>query len=91
MQKDFHAYLSVKFTYLGCSPDQMGHRAREVIFSSLQDLVVRINSPDLDVETEGILVLQNTGTRSPRGILETGYLPIPKKSAKAVGKDMVKI
>lgn len=43
----------------------------------------------MDVEVKDILVLQNTGTRSPRGMLEAGYLPIPKKSAKA--KDMVEI
>jgi dihydroxy-acid dehydratase len=91
LQSVFHAHLSVKFTYLGCSPNQMRHRAREVIFFSLQDLAVQIDSPDLDVEAEDILVLKNTGTRSLRGMLEAGYLPIPKKLAKAGGKDMVEI
>ena len=32
MQSVFHAHLSVKFTYLGCSPNQMRQTAREVIF-----------------------------------------------------------
>ena len=45
----------------------------------------------MDVEAEDILVLKNTGTRSLRGMLEAGYLPIPKKLAKAGGKDMVEI
>ena len=55
----------------------------ENLFSSLEDLAARIDSPDLDVEAEDILVLQNAGPRSPSGMPEAGYLPIPKKLAKA--------
>ncbi|MEC7220466.1 MAG: dihydroxy-acid dehydratase, partial [SAR324 cluster bacterium] len=67
------------------------HEGRAVVFTSLEDLAARIDSPDLDVKAEDILVLQNAGPRSPSGMPEAGYLPIPKKLAKAGVKDMVRI
>jgi len=67
------------------------HEGRALVFSSLEDLAARIDSPDLDVEAEDVLVLQNAGPRSPSGMPEAGYLPIPKKLAKVGVKDMVRI
>ncbi len=67
------------------------HEGRAVVFSSLEDLAARIDSPDLDVNADDILVLQNVGPRSPSGMPEAGYLPIPKKLAKVGVKDMVRI
>ncbi|MEC7220820.1 MAG: dihydroxy-acid dehydratase, partial [SAR324 cluster bacterium] len=54
-------------------------------------LAARIDSSDLDVEAEDVLVLQNAGPRSPSGMPEAGYLPIPKKLAQSGVKDMVRI
>ncbi len=73
------------------TPALLEHEGRAVVFSSLEDLAARIDSPDLDVEAEDVLVLQNAGPRSPSGMPEAGYLPIPKKLAKAGVKDMVRI
>ncbi|MEL0222108.1 MAG: dihydroxy-acid dehydratase, partial [Deltaproteobacteria bacterium] len=73
------------------TPALLEHEGRAVVFSSLEDLAARIDSPDLDVEAEDILVLQNAGPRSPSGMPEAGYLPIPKKLAQAGVKDMVRI
>ena len=73
------------------TPALLEHEGRAVVFSSLEDLAARIDSPDLDVNAEDILVLQNAGPRSPSGMPEAGYLPIPKKLAKAGVKDMVRI
>ncbi|ALK97632.1 dihydroxy-acid dehydratase [Massilia sp. WF1] len=64
---------------------------RAVVFSSLQDLADRIDSPDLDVSADDILVLQNAGPTSGSGMPEAGYLPIPLKLARAGVKDMVRI
>ena len=64
---------------------------RAVVFSSLHDLAARVDDPDLDVEAGDILVLQNAGPRSPSGMPEAGYLPIPKKLAQAGVKDMIRI
>ncbi len=67
------------------------HEGRAVVFTSLEDLADRIDDPDLEVAAEDILVLQNAGPKSPSGMPEAGYLPIPKKLAQAGVKDMVRI
>jgi dihydroxy-acid dehydratase len=65
--------------------------ARAVVFDSLEDLAARIDSPDLDVTAEDFLVLRNAGPKSGAAMPEAGYLPIPKKLARAGVKDMVRI
>jgi len=64
---------------------------RAVVFTSLDDLAARIDSPDLDVTPEDFLVLQNAGPTSESGMPEAGYLPIPAKLARKGVKDMVRI
>jgi dihydroxy-acid dehydratase len=64
---------------------------RCVVFSSLDDLAARIDDPDLDVAPDDFLVLKNAGPRSAAAMPEAGYLPIPKKLARAGVKDMVRI
>jgi len=64
---------------------------RAVVFTSLEDLSNRIDDPDLDVNKDDILVLQNAGPKSKSGMPEAGYLPIPKKLAAQGVKDMVRI
>ena len=66
-------------------------QGRAVVFESLEDLSTRIDLPDLDVTKDDFLVLKNAGPRSASGMPEAGYLPIPKKLAKAGLKDMVRI
>jgi dihydroxy-acid dehydratase len=68
----------------------MEHEGRAVVFENLQDMASRIDSDDLDVTTEDILVLKHIG---PKGAAmpEAGYMPIPKKLAKAGCKDIVRI
>lgn len=73
------------------TPELMEHEGRAVVFSSLEDLSNRIDDPDLDVNADDVLVLQNAGPRSPSGMPEAGYLPIPKKLAQQGVKDMVRI
>jgi len=64
---------------------------RAVVFESLEDLSARIDLPDLDVTKDDFLVLKNAGPRSPSGMPEAGYLPIPRKLAQKGLKDMVRI
>ena len=63
---------------------------RAVVFTSLEDLAARIDDPDLEVAEDDVLVLQNAGPVAS-GMPEAGYLPIPKKLARAGIKDMVRI
>jgi dihydroxy-acid dehydratase len=64
---------------------------RAVVFSSLEDLANRVDDPALEVTPEDFLVLQNAGPRSPYGMPEAGFLPIPKKLLQRGVKDMVRI
>ena len=72
-------------------PRLFEREARAVVFSSLDDLVARIDAPDLDVHADDFLVLQNAGPKSGYAMPEAGYLPIPAKLARAGVKDMVRI
>ncbi|MBW8268924.1 dihydroxy-acid dehydratase [Caldovatus aquaticus] len=65
--------------------------ARCVVFDGLEDLAARIDDEALDVTPHDILVLKNAGPRTPAGMPEAGYLPIPRKLARAGVKDMVRI
>ncbi|MFM7610672.1 MAG: dihydroxy-acid dehydratase, partial [Alphaproteobacteria bacterium] len=65
--------------------------ARCMVFDGLEDLANRIDDPALDVTAQDILVLKYAGPRSPSGMPEAGYLPIPKKLARAGVKDMVRM
>jgi dihydroxy-acid dehydratase len=73
------------------TPSLFEKTGRAVVFSSLEDLASRIDSDDLDVTADDILVLQNAGPASEAAMPEAGYLPIPKKLARAGVKDMVRI
>jgi dihydroxy-acid dehydratase len=73
------------------TPALFEKEARAVVFSSLEDLAQRIDDPDLDVTKDDILVLQNAGPRSPYGMPEAGFLPIPKKLLAKGVKDMVRL
>jgi dihydroxy-acid dehydratase len=72
-------------------PKLFEREGRAVVFSSLDDLASRIDAPDLDVNAEDFLVLQNAGPKSGYAMPEAGYLPIPAKLARAGVKDMVRI
>lgn len=72
-------------------PSLFEKEGRAVVFSDLADLAARIDDPDLDVAADDFLVLQNAGPKSPAAMPEAGYLPIPKKLARAGVKDMVRI
>jgi dihydroxy-acid dehydratase len=67
------------------------HEGRAVVFSSLADLAARIDDPDLDVNPQDVLVLQNAGPHAPECMPEAGYLPIPKKLAQRGVKDMLRV
>mgnify|MGYP006270663229 CR=1 FL=1 len=64
---------------------------RAVVFTDLDDLARRVDDPNLDINANDIMVLQNAGPTSPSGMPEAGYLPIPKKLAQAGVKDMIRI
>jgi len=72
-------------------PSLFEKEGRAVVFTSLDDLAARVDTPELDVKAEDFLVLQNAGPKSGYAMPEAGYLPIPAKLARAGVKDMVRI
>jgi dihydroxy-acid dehydratase len=73
------------------SPHLMKHTGRAVVFDSIEDLTLRIDSPDLDVRADDVLVLRNAGPKGAPGMPEAGYLPIPVQLARQGVRDMVRI
>jgi dihydroxy-acid dehydratase len=73
------------------SPALLQHEGRAVVFDSIEDLTLRIDDEALDVTAKDVLVLRNAGPKGAPGMPEAGYLPIPKKLARAGVKDMVRI
>jgi dihydroxy-acid dehydratase len=69
----------------------MEHVGRAVVFENLEDMAERIDRDDLDVTRDDILVLKNIGPKGAPGMPEAGYIPIPRKLARAGVKDIVRI
>jgi dihydroxy-acid dehydratase len=72
-------------------PRLMEHEGRAVVFENAEDLGQRIDDESLDVTPDDVLVLRNIGPKGAPGMPEAGYLPIPRKLARAGVKDMVRI
>jgi dihydroxy-acid dehydratase len=73
------------------SPKLLQHTGRAVVFESVEDMTLRVDDPELDVNADDVLVLRNAGPKGAPGMPEAGYLPIPKKLARGGVKDMVRI
>ena len=73
------------------NPKLMEHEGRAVVFEDAEDMARRIDDDALDVTADDILVLKRIGPTGAPGMPEAGYMPIPKKLARAGVKDMVRI
>ncbi|WP_224009068.1 IlvD/Edd family dehydratase [Paraburkholderia tropica] len=69
----------------------MEHEGRAVVFENVEDLIARVDDDALDVNADDVLVLKNIGPVGAPGMPEAGYIPIPRKLARAGVKDMVRI
>ena len=78
------------FKRAAATPALFEAQARAVVFDSLEDLAARIDDPDLDITASDVMVLKSAGPIGA-GMPEAGYLPIPKKLARAGVKDMIRI
>jgi dihydroxy-acid dehydratase len=73
------------------TPGLLQHTGRAMVFDGVDDMARRIDDPALDVKPEDVLVLRYAGPKGAPGMPEAGYLPIPRKLARAGVKDMVRI
>jgi dihydroxy-acid dehydratase len=69
----------------------MQHVGRAVVFRNYEEMLARIDSPDLPVDTSSVLVLQNAGPKGVPGFPEWGSIPVPKKLLKEGITDLVRI
>jgi dihydroxy-acid dehydratase len=73
------------------SPHLMQHEGRAVVFENIEDFKARIDSPDLEVDENCVLVLKNVGPRGYPGMPEVGNMGIPSKLLEKGIRDMVRI
>jgi len=72
-------------------PALLNHRGPAVVFRDYPDLKARIDSDDLEITKNSVIVLQNAGPQGAPGMPEWGMLPIPKKLLREGVRDMVRI
>jgi dihydroxy-acid dehydratase len=72
------------------SPELWRHRGPAVVFESPEDVAERIDSPELNVNRDSVLVLRNAGPIAA-GMPEAGALPIPAALGRLGIRDMVRI
>jgi dihydroxy-acid dehydratase len=73
------------------SPSLLKHTGRAVVFKNQEDLESRIDSPDLDVRPNDVLILQNIGPIGAPGMPEWGSIAMPRKLLDQGVRDMVRI
>ncbi|MEX0300528.1 MAG: IlvD/Edd family dehydratase, partial [Kordiimonas sp.] len=67
------------------------HQGKAVVFETIEDFKARIDSPDLDVDENSILVLKGCGPKGYPGMPEVGNMPLPAKLLEKGVTDMVRI
>lgn len=73
------------------SPHLLHHRGPAVVFRGYQDMLARIDAPDLEVTADSVLILAGCGPVGVPGMPEWGMIPIPVKLGAAGVRDMVRI
>jgi dihydroxy-acid dehydratase len=73
------------------SPKLMKHRGQAVVFESIEDLHERIDSENLKIDENNVMVLKNCGPKGYPGMAEVGNMPLPPKLLKKGITDMVRI
>lgn len=72
-------------------PRLLKHSGPALVFRDYNEMAARIDSDDLEVTPDHVIVLQNAGPVGGPGMPEWGMLPIPKKLLKKGVRDMLRI
>ena len=73
------------------SPKLMQHRGKAVVFNNIEHYKARVDDPELDIDADSIMVLQNCGPKGYPGMAEVGNMGLPKKLLEKGITDMVRI
>ena len=69
----------------------LNHVGNAVVFSDYEDMLNKIDSIDLNVDENDILIMKNCGPRGVPGMPEWGQIPIPKKLLDRNITDIIRI
>ena len=72
-------------------PQFRKHTGPAVVFKDYADMSARIDSAELQVTKDSVIVLQSAGPQGAPGMPEWGQLPIPQKLLKKGVRDMLRI
>ena len=67
------------------------HEGPAYVFDNIEEMKTTIDSEDLDVTAESVLVLKGCGPKGYPGMPEVGNMPIPAKLVRQRVRDMVRI
>ncbi len=73
------------------SPRLMQHTGKAIVFENIEHYKERIDSDDLNVDENSILVLKNVGPKGYPGMPEVGNMNLPKKMLEKGVTDMIRI
>jgi dihydroxy-acid dehydratase len=73
------------------SPRLMKHRGPAVVFHTIEHYHERIVDPELDIDENSVMVLQNCGPKGYPGMAEVGNMGLPAKLLAKGVTDMVRI
>jgi dihydroxy-acid dehydratase len=69
----------------------LDHAGPAIVFDSYREMLMRIDSEELDVSPDSVLVMRNTGPRGVPGMPEWGEIPVPVKLLRQGVRDIVRI
>jgi dihydroxy-acid dehydratase len=74
-----------------CEPRFLNHTGPALVFDDYPSMKAAVDSDDLEVTADHILILRNAGPQGGPGMPEWGMLPIPKKLVKQGVRDMLRL
>jgi dihydroxy-acid dehydratase len=73
------------------SPGLLQHRGKAYVFENYEQMRAQIDSMDLPVSKDTVLVMKNCGPKGAPGFPEWGHIPMPKVLLEQGVPDMVRI
>jgi L-arabonate dehydrase len=73
------------------SPHLLQHRGRAYVFENYEQMRAQIDSMDLPVDKDSVLVMKSCGPKGAPGFPEWGHIPMPKVLLERGINDMVRI
>ena len=77
--------------HASASKDLLNHEGHAIVFDDYEELLQRLDDPELKADADSVLVLRNAGPVGGPGMPEWGMLPLPKKLLEAGVRDMVRL